>query len=298
MKFQDILLLFLLAALWGASFLFVRIIVPVLGAFPLVAGRVILGGIILLIYGIMVHQTPNWRTHWHRYALLGLFNNVIPFTLIAIAQLNITASLAALLNATMPLFSAVIAAIWIKERLTLPKLLGLFLGIIGVGVIVGWQSELLDSTRVFSIILMLAATFSYSIAVVYGKVAFKGVNPISISTGQLLAAGVMILPLAALNPPQQEILPITIISMIGLATLSTSAAYLIYFHLIESAGPTNAASVTLLIPFFSSLWGAIFLGEQLQSNEIIGFFIILISLVLVTGLWKSLIKKPRLVPES
>ena len=285
MNYRDTLLLFVLAALWGASFLFVRIAVPVLGPFPLVASRVILGGVILLAYAAMTGQVPDWRTHCRRYVLIGLFNNAIPFTLIAVAQLELTASLAALLNSTTPLFSAVIAAIWIKDRLTVPKLVGLLLGMIGVGIIVGWQNEDVDSTWVLSVLLMLGASLSYGIAVVYGKVAFKGVNPISTSIGQLMASSVMIFPIAVLNPPEQPIQPIIIVSVLGLAMLSTSIAYLIYFHLIESAGPTNAASVTLLIPFFSSLWGAIFLGEQIHSNEIIGFIVILVGLVLVTGLW-------------
>ncbi|MEM9953423.1 MAG: DMT family transporter [Chloroflexota bacterium] len=291
MTLRDTVLLFILAALWGASFLFVRVAVPVLGPFPLVESRVLLGGLILLGYAYLLGHLPNWRLYWKQYALIGLFNNAIPFTLIAIAQLNLTASLAALLNATMPLFSAIIAAIWIKETLTVPKVIGLFLGIMGVGVIVGWQTVTLDMTRLISILLMLGATLSYGIAVVYSKVAFRGMNPIATSTGQLLTASIMILPFALMQPIEQTIPATVIWSVLGLAVLSTSLAYLIYFYLIENAGPTNAASVTLLIPFFSSLWGAIFLGERLLANEIAGFVVILASLLLVTGLYK------RFLPE-
>lgn len=288
MKIRDVFLLFLLAALWGMSFLFIKIAVPVLGPFPLVACRVTIGGIVLFVYAVIIGRSPDWRINWHRYLLIGFFNNAVPFTLIATAQLNLTSSLAALLNAVTPLFSAVIAAIWIKDKLTIPKLIGLFLGIVGVGFIVGWESSNVDQTRLLSIILMLGATLSYGFSAVYSKVAFKAVNPVSTSTGQLLSASIMILPIAFLNPPQAEIQSNVIWAVLGLAVLSTSAAYLIYFHLIESAGPTPAASVTLLIPFFSSLWGAIFLAESLTSNEIIGFAIILVSLLLVTGLWKQI----------
>ncbi|MBL8152937.1 MAG: DMT family transporter [Anaerolineae bacterium] len=288
MKRRDAVLLFVLAALWGASFLFVRIAVPVLGPFPLVAARVLLGGSILLVYATLIHQLPDWRSNWLRYALIGLFNNAIPFTLIAAAQLHLTASYAALLNATTPLFSAVIAAIWIKERLTTVKISGLVLGMIGVAIVVGWEPDALDSTRVVSIALMLGATLSYGIAAVYGKVAFKKGQPIATATGQLLSSTVLMLPLALLNPPQHPIQPVTVAAVVGLALLSTSIAYIIYFHLIGSSGPTIAASVTLLIPFFSSLWGAIFLSEQLQTNEVLGFLVILVGLCLVTGLWKQL----------
>lgn len=287
MSIRDTFLLFVLAALWGASFLFVRIAVPVLGPFPLVAIRVILGAIILVVYATMTRQLPDWRKYWFRFAMIGLFNNAIPFTLIAIAQLNMTASLAALLNATTPLFSAFVAYIWIQEKLTISKLLGLVLGIIGVAVIVGWQIDNLESTRILGILLILGASLSYGVAAVYGKISFKGVSSLSVSIGQLLSASILMTPFAIANPPQQTITPLVLMSVIGLAVFSTSIAYLIYFHLIESAGPTNAVTVTLLVPFFSSVWGAIFLGERLLSNEIAGFGIILVSLVLVTGLWRK-----------
>ncbi|MEL6405098.1 MAG: EamA family transporter [Chloroflexota bacterium] len=287
MSLRDLFLLFVLAALWGASFLFVRVAVPIFGPFLLVEGRVLLGGLILLCYALAIGQAPNWRLYWKQYFIIGMFNNALPFTLIAIAQLDMTASLAALLNATTPLFSAVIAALWIQERLTISKVFGLFLGILGVGIIVGWQSDNFDPTRVNGILLMLGASLSYGIAVVYGKTSFQGMNPVATSTGQLLSASLLILPFALANPVQQTLSNTAILSLLGLAIFSTSIAYLIYFHLIEHAGPTNAASVTLLIPFFSSLWGAIFLGEQLRTNEIMGFGVILVSLLLVTGIWRQ-----------
>jgi drug/metabolite transporter (DMT)-like permease len=298
MKLRDVGLLFLLAALWGASFLFVRVAVPVLTPFPLVAARAILAGLMLLVYALVIHQTPDWKNYWRQFLIIGLFNNAIPHTLIAIAQLELTASFAALLNATTPLFSAIIAATWIKDALTTPKIAGLFLGMVGVGIIVGWRPEPLEATSLVAVLLMLGATFSYGIAVVYGKIAFKGVNPLHISTGQLLSAGVLVLPLALANPPQQAIQPMVLLAVLGLALLSTALAYLIYFRLIASAGPTSAASVTLLIPFFSSVWGALFLGERLEVNEILGFGVILVGLVLVTGLWMHLGFARRLQTQS
>lgn len=290
-KLQNAALLFLLAALWGASFLFVRIAVPILGPFPLVAARVVVGGGMLLVYTSFIGQRPDWRSHWRQYLVIGLFNNAIPFSLIATAQLTLTASFAALLNATTPLFSAMVAAIWIKERLTTVRAIGLLTGIIGVAIIVGWQPEIPGPSRLPGIALMLLATFSYGIAAVYGKAAFRGARPMATANGQLIASSILMLPLALLNPPQHPVEPLAIGAVIGLALFSTAMAYIIYFHLIESSGPTIAASVTLLIPFFSSLWGALFLNEQLASNEIIGFLVILVGLCFVTGLWKSLLPR-------
>ncbi|MFN8372542.1 MAG: DMT family transporter [Anaerolineae bacterium] len=292
MKLRDAGLLLLLAALWGASFLFIRVAVPVMGPFPLVAVRVMVGGGILVVYAMRIRNALHWRSHWRKYLLIGLLNNAIPFTLISTAQLNLTASFAALLNATTPLFSVLIAALWIQEKVTPAKLVGILLGMVGVSIIVGWRPEPLDMLHLVSVALMLGATFSYGLAAVYGKIAFKDVNPLSTSIGQLLSASVLILPLALLNPPAHRIEATTIIAVVGLATLSTALAYLIYFRLIASAGPTPAASVTLLIPFFSSLWGAVFLGERLELNEILGFAIILIGLLLVTGLWQQVSRKP------
>lgn len=295
MSYRDTALLFLLAGMWGASFLFIRIAVPVLGPFPLVESRVVLGGLILLSYAFLIGQAATMRQHWRLLIFIGVFNNAIPFTLIAAAQLNLTASLAALLNATTPLFSAVIAAVWIKDRLTLPKLSGLLLGIVGVGLIVGWQGTTIDETRVLSIVLVLVASASYGLASVFSKVYLKGVHPVAISTGQLITSSLLILPFALLNPPQAPLTGGVIAAVVALGVVSTSVAYLIYFHLIESAGPTNATSVTLLVPFFSSLWGALILGERLESNELLGFAVILFSLLLVTGIGQRLVKRKRTV---
>ncbi|MFP4324368.1 MAG: DMT family transporter [Anaerolineales bacterium] len=293
MTARDASLLFVLAALWGASFLFIRVAVPALGPFPLVGLRVALAGIILLGYALAIHQAPDWRAYGPRFLFLGLFNNAIPFTLIATAQLTLTASLAALLNATTPLFSAIIAALWIQDRLTAPKVIGLGLGIVGVGIIVGAGPDAFEAARAEGVVLMLAASCSYGVGVVFSKVAFTGVSPVSISTGQLLSSSLMILPLAAWHAPQEPIGATPLAAALGLATLSTAVAYLIYFHLVKHAGPTNAASVTLLIPFFSSLWGAVFLGERLLANEIAGFGVILVALLLVTGLWQNLPLRKR-----
>ncbi len=292
MKMRDVILLFLLAAVWGASFLFVRVAVPVLRPFPLVVTRVLIAGSILFIFALLNRRDLQWW-RWRQYLIQGVLNNVIPFTLIALAQLRLTTSFAAMLNATTPLFSAIVAAVWLKDPLTREKLAGLVLGIIGVGVIVGWTPLALDTTGLLAVGAMLVAACSYGVASVYSKITFVGVNPLMITIGQLLSAGVVALPLAIMNPPATEPTLDVLLALLGLATLSTAIAYLLYFRLIASAGPTIAASVTLIIPFFSSVWGAIFLGETLESGQVIGFSIILVGLLLITGLYKGVLTKFR-----
>jgi drug/metabolite transporter (DMT)-like permease len=153
-----------------------------------------------------------------------------------------------------------------------------------VAVIVGWRPIPLDGVGLLSVCASLVAACSYGAASVYGKIAFKGLNPLAIAIGQLFLASALVLPLAALNPPMQTPTPSVLLAVIGLAVLSTALAYLLYFDLIANAGPTAAASVTFLVPFFSILWGSLFLGETIEPEQIVGFGIILIGLVLVLGL--------------
>ena len=139
MKTKDILMLFGLAALWGASFLFMRIGAPVLGPLVLIFFRVSIASAALLFYLMIRRQRPSIMQKWKQYLLLGLLNAAIPFTLISTAELHLSASFAAILNATTPLFTALVAWIWAKEALTLKKVVGLILGVIGVAVLVGWD---------------------------------------------------------------------------------------------------------------------------------------------------------------
>jgi drug/metabolite transporter (DMT)-like permease len=284
MTLRDLGLLLLLAALWGASFIFMRVAAPVLGAFPVVAARATLSGLLLLVYALVIGQQFDLRQRWRQFLLIGLLNNAIPHTLIAAAQIHLSASLAAMLNATTPIFSALFAAIFLSDRLTGKKLLGLLLGMVGVAITVGWQPVPLEGPAQIAILMMLGATCSYGLAVVYSKLAFKGVAPLVTSVGQLLSAAVMVLPFAVANPPQQPLTINVALAVVGLAVLSTALAYLLYFTLIRNAGPTSAASVTLLIPVFTSLWQALLQIDQLYGNEIVGYGVILVGLVLILGL--------------
>jgi drug/metabolite transporter (DMT)-like permease len=277
-------LLLLLGAIWGASYLFIRVASPVFRPFPLVFLRLLLGGGMLLVFALVMHRTIPWRENWRSYLIAGLFNCAIPFSLISTAALNLTASFSAMLNATTPIFTAVVAAFWLKDRLTPAKIVGLVFGLTGVAIIVGWQPTPLDSVGLLSAGMLIAAAVCYAGGVVYSKKVFKSADPIGTSVGQLLFGGVWVLPLALANPPQVEPTPAAIASVLLLSLLSTSVGYMIYFHLIGTSGATATASVTFLVPFFSSLWGAVVLGEVIHVNEVIGFGVIIVGLTLVTGM--------------
>lgn len=169
MNFKQLGGLILLAALWGASFLFMRIASPVLGPVFLIDARVILATLVLLSFSKLIKNNFSFKAHWKKYLFLGGVNAAIPFTLIATATLKLTASLAAILNSTVPLFTALIAHFWIKDRLNLKKITGVILGLAGVTVIVGWNPLATDPGVISFAGLSLAATFFYGLGNVYAR---------------------------------------------------------------------------------------------------------------------------------
>lgn len=299
MKLYDLGRLLLLGAIWGASFLFIRIASPVFGPPTLVVLRVLVAGIVLILFAALTKQALHYRAHWRQFLILGALNAAIPFTLIATAQLNLTASMAAILNATTPLFGAFIAAFWLGDALTGRKLIGLALGLFGVSLVVGWNPIPLTITGMLSIGASLLAAFFYGLGGVYSRVSFKNVPPLMLAVGQQMAAGMLLVPLAVAKPPTQTPTTEAMIAVLALAVISTSFAYLIYFKLMATVGATNTLSVTFIVPFFGILWGAIFLGETLYIGQIVGFSVILFSLTLVTGLgWSKSTAAPVSVPAS
>lgn len=284
MKLRDGGMLLLLAAFWGASFLFIRMASPVLGPVVLMDLRVLIAGGALVFYALSFARLPALWSRWKAYLLLGAVNAALPFTLIAFAELHLPASLAAILNATTPLFAAIVATLWLHDRLTAKKVIGLVVGVIGVGILVGWSALPLNATLFLSVGASLAAAGCYGIGGVYSKVAFKGTPPLALAIGQQLGAGLLLFPFAVLKLPTVFPSVPVLLAVAALALLSTSVGYLLYFHLMATIGPTNTLSVTFLVPVFGLLWGALFLGESLSLGWLIGLVVILLSLVLVTGI--------------
>ena len=285
MKPRDLLLLFLLAAMWGGSFLFIRIAAPVLGPVVLTACRVTLAGLSLLLYARLTGQRLGLRPLWWKFGILGGLNAAIPFCLIATAELNLTASFGAILNATTPLFTALVAAVWLKDALTPRKIAGLVLGLVGVAVVVGWSPLEINGVILLSVGISLLAALFYALGAVYSRIGFKNVPTLTLATGQQLsAATILFVPAVALSPSAHQPSPLVIGCVLALALTSTSLGYLIYFRLMNTVGPTSTTSVTFLVPVFSLIWGTLFLGEPVGLGLIVGFVIILSGLGLVTGL--------------
>ncbi|MCA9903323.1 MAG: DMT family transporter [Anaerolineae bacterium] len=297
MKPRDLGLLFILAALWGASFLYIRVAVPVLGPFVLVAARTLIASTALYVFARVTGRDVDLRRHWRQFLILGALNSAIPFVLIAAAEKVLTSSFAAILNATTPLFSAVVAAVWLRDRLTLARILGLFIGLCGVSVVVGLiQLPFIGSMaagegviftptgeNLLAVGMSLGGALFYALGSSYARVALKGASTYALSIGQQLGAGLLVLPLAVANPPVAPLTGEVVAVTLALALLSTALAYLIYFTLLARVGPTNTLTVTFLVPFFGIFWGALLLHEHIGWEQIIGLLLILASLLLVTG---------------
>ena len=271
-----------LAALWGGSFLAIRLAAAAFGPFVLIDTRVVLAAAALLLVVAMRRQPISLRDRWRGYLLLGAVNAAAPFTLIAAAELQLTASLAAILNAVTPLFAALIGAVWLREALTARKLAGLLLGLGGVALVVGWSALPLSEATFLAVGASLLAALCYALGGVMVKARFSAIPPLTLAVGQQIGAGIVLLPLAISHLPAAVPGPGAVLAMLYLALAGTALAYLLYFHLVAHVGPSNTLSVTLLVPVFGVIWSALFLAEPMSASTIAGLAIVLIGVLLAT----------------
>lgn len=275
MKIFSILELLLLAAVWGASFLFMRIAAPVLGPVWLIELRVLLSGVTILLLSIRLNVVEEIRQNLFPLFVLGCINLAIPFILFAIAALYLPASFAAILNATAPLFGNVIAFLWFKERLTWSRSIGSIVGFAGVIILVGWTNIPFNIYFVLSTTAGLLGAVMYAIAAPYAKQKLSGISPMAISVGSQLSAALFLLPLIPFFlPPTSISLEVTGV-VVALALFSTALAYILYFRLINSIGANKTLTVAYLVPLFAMLWGAVFLQESITISMLIGCGLIL-----------------------
>ena len=296
MRGADLGRLLFLAALWGFSFIFIRIAAPALGPIVLVAFRVLIAGLILLVYARITHARLEIKARWKQYLMIGALGSAIPFVLISTAELHLPASLAAILNATTPLFGAVIAALWIEDALTPAKVAGLVLGVLGVSIVVGWSPLELSGIVMLSIGASLLAAAFYGLSGVFTKVKAAGARPVGMAVGSQLGAALLLIPLVPFALPNSRPSVVVVLCFLALAVLCTALAYLIYFRLIVDVGPTKALTVTFLVPVFAVAWGAIFLAEPLTGGAALGCAVVLAGTALVTGvrvrpLWRAVTAK-------
>ena len=284
MSFSTFCRLLLLSAIWGASFLFMRIGAPVLGPTLLIFCRVGLAAIFLLCISHYRKKSLRVSMHWKHYLILGLFNSAVPFLLFAYAAQTISASLLSILNATAPIWATVIGAIWFRVRLNRKIVTGMSLGLIGVALLSQLEIRQLPNTGIAPIAAGLAAAMSYGMATNYAKTT-KNVEPFANAHGSMWGATLLlVLPITLTSAPVME--PpshYVIFSVLILGIVCSGIAYLLYFRLISDLGAASALSVTFLIPVFGILWGWLFLNEHIGWHTVIGTAIVLLGTGLVTN---------------
>lgn len=285
MRPRDLLDLVALGGIWGGSFLFMRISVPEFGPVVLIALRVSIAAAMLTALLAARGNLRSVGSHAGRLALLGSFNTAIPFTLFAFATLRLPAGFSSVLNATVPLFGAIVGLIWLRQRLGARQSLGLVIGFAGVVVLVLGKAH--PGATVFggdgvAIAAGLSASLLYGIAAHYTKRHFAGVPPLVIATGTQLASSLMLLPLALYYWPATRPSLRAFLCALTLGLVCTGLAYLLYFRLLAHVGPTRSMTVTYLIPVFGMIWGALFLSERITLSMIVGCAIILLGIASVT----------------
>jgi drug/metabolite transporter (DMT)-like permease len=281
---RDIVELIVLAALWGASFLFMRIAASAFGpvglAFVRVGGAALVLVPLLALRGELGALVANWRT----IAVVGAMNSALPFLCFSYAALSITAGLSAILNSATPLFAATLAWLWLGDRMTVPRIVGLVVGFAGV-VWIGWDTaDFKPGGSAWAIGACLVATMSYAVAPNLTKRRLGGVAPLAVAAGSQLAAAVLLALPAALAWPAASLAASDWLAATLLALLCTAIAYILYFRLIANAGPTNAVAVTYLIPPFAILWGGVFLGERPTPSIVAACAVIFVGTALTTGI--------------
>jgi drug/metabolite transporter (DMT)-like permease len=279
-------LLLTLSLLWGGSFFFVEIALQGLPVLTIVWCRVALAAVFLaLALVISGTRLPQGVRVWQALFVMGLLNNAVPFTLFVLAQGRISGSFAAILNATTPLFTVMVAHLFTTdERAGRAKVAGLVLGFLGV-VVMLMGNDTVEAG--YGPVLCLLAALSYGLAGVWGR-RFRrlGVAPLATAFGQVAASSLLLAPLWLLidRPWTMAMPPAHVaLAVVGIAALSTALAYLLYFRLLASAGATNLSLVTFLIPISATLLGVVFLGEHLLPQHIAGFALISLGLIALDG---------------
>ena len=280
MATRDLVDLVLLGALWGAAFLFMRIAAPEFGPVPLIAVRVAIATVVLMP---MVVWRGVHRALWPvagPLLVIGAINTAIPFSLLAYAALTLPAGLSSTLNASVPLFGAVIGFAWLGARPSPLRVLGLLVGFAGV-LVLAWP-RLTAGNDWRAVVAALLATVLYGLAAHVTQRTLTGVPSLVVAAGSQVAATMMLVPLAV------PLWPATSPSLQGWAAAvilgvgCTAAAYVVYFRLIARAGPTTAMAVTYLIPVFGVSWGALLLGERLGADALLGGVLVLTGVALST----------------
>jgi drug/metabolite transporter (DMT)-like permease len=278
----------LLAAIWGASFMFMRVAAHELGALPAAGLRVGVAALFLWPILLLKGQGGALRRHWKLTFAVGVLNSAVPFVCFTYALLSISTGLSAILNATVPLFGAVIAWLWLKDRPSGSRVLGLAVGFVGVSMLAwdkaSFQPDANGTTTGWAVLAVLLACLCYGTAASVAKRYMGGLPSLVSATGSQIGASIALLPLTLLYWPTQAPSLQAWAAVLVLGVVCTGLAYSLYFRLIERAGPTRALSVTFAIPAFAVFYGVLLLGESVTGWMVVCALVIIAGTALSTGL--------------
>lgn len=276
------LLLLLLSALWGSSFMFMRLLAPVFGAAGTAGFRLLIGALTLIAYFKVIGYQIPWRHHWPLLVVIGLINSAVPFFLYAFAALHIPSGLSVMINATSPIFGALFTAALLKEAIPNKTAMGLVLGLVGVGIMSGSKALPKETLGYLSLAACLGAAACYGLSGAIIKRWGRALDAKDLAGGSQLFAAMGLLPLFFYQGPTTAIAPWHVGLLLVFGIMCSGLAYLIYYHLMQAIGPTKTLTVTYLMPVFGVFWGWLLLAEAPYLEMVLGGGVILLGTYWVT----------------
>jgi drug/metabolite transporter (DMT)-like permease len=267
---QDAARLVALAAIWGASFVLIRVLAPAIGPWWVATGRLLIGGVAIATWLALRRESVGVRAHWRAYVFIGVLNSSLPFVLWAYAALHLPASYLVILNAMTPLFGAVIAPFALGERLDARRVAGLVVGIAGVVLVTRAVPLNADAAFVVALCAGLAAALCYALAALWIKRKGAGLAPMGIAAWSQVFGGALVLPFAVPSLVTGPVDAPVAVNLLLLGLVCSGIAYVLYYRLIRDIGPTRTLTVTFLIPAFGMLWASWLLGESITPGMIVG----------------------------
>lgn len=273
--------LVLLGAIWGSSYLFMRITVPAIGAAPTAGGRLALAALLLVLLVRVMGRRLEWRARWRDYLVVGLLSSGVPFLLFAYAAHHLPAGYSALLNSTTPMFAVLVAFAATGFRPSASKSLGVLVGIAGVAILAGFSTVAWSGGVALAFGACLLAALLYALAATQIRKRFAGADPVVVAAGSMVAAALLVGPAALYELPSAWPATGPLAALVVLGVLCTAFANVIYFGLVKEAGAERATTVTFLMPVFAQVWGTLFLGEAASVATLAGLGLVLFAVALV-----------------
>lgn len=300
MNWKNLLLMVSLAALWGPSFVFIKVGVETIPPLTLVFGRVALAALLLYLVLRLQHgRLPNSFNTWKHISVVALLHNAIPFVLFAWGEQYVDSALASILNGSIPLFTILLAHFFTQDdHLTFAKVTGVLVGFAGMVVLVYPSFQGGVTATAWGVLALVLAAFLYGVAIVYARNHLRGLPSLVAPTGQMMMASLYLLPLMlVVDRPWTLAAPSipSLLSMFELAVLGTALAFIIYYRLLERAGATYLSMVAYVIPIFGIIFSVLLLNEQVTREMLLGGALILVGVMIVNGLFNALF--PRRVPQ-